>query len=344
MPVLTHRLRAPFRLEAEHSDRIPGPDGPESVRVRLLAGAICGSDLAKYRGVPDPRWPHDGQIGFPLHEVVGRLADGEAGPGERVIGMSSEFRGLAEEFRADPALLVPVPDGLCDVHATMIQPLATVLCAVERIGDPAGRRVVVIGLGSIGALFAHVLARRGAARVVAVDPVPRADLAPDLGVDETVLGTARGWTATGDVAGVFDICVEAVGHQQQTFADSVRLAAPGGRIVAFGVPDDSHYAVPMVEMFRKQLTVQLGETTDWARHLRAAGRYVLEHAASLGGYITDVYPLARADEAFRAAATAREGQLKIALSTDATGPDRPCVLAPVARRHDRPGPAGEGAR
>lgn len=336
MTGLTHRLRAPFHLEGEYSEETPGPAGPGSVRVRLLAGAICGSDLAKYRGVPDPRWPHDGEIGFPLHEVVGRMLDGDgAVPAARVIGMSSEFRGLAEEFRADPALLVPVPDELCDVHATMIQPLATVLCAVERIPDPEGKRVVVIGLGSIGALFAHVLRRRGAARVVAVDPVDRTDLAADFGLDESVRATARAWVSTGDVAGGFDICVEAVGHQQQTFGDAVRLAAPGGRIVAFGVPDDSHYAVPMVEMFRKQLTVQLGETTEWARHLCAAGRYVVDHAASLGRYVTDVFPLARADDAFRAAATARAGQLKIALSTDATGPDGRCVLAPPVRRHDR---------
>lgn len=325
--MLALRLAGPGRLESVETSEIPGPSTDGHVRVRLLAGAICGSDLAKFRGVPDPRWPHDGSVGFPLHEVVGEVvAPGTVEDRRRVVGMSSQFRGLAEEFQADPGLLVPVPDELCDVHATIIQPLATILCSVGRMPDPRGRRVAVIGLGSIGALFAHVLRQRGAAYICAVDPVDRTHLEQSFGLDRTVQATSRTWVQTEEVAGTFDLVIEAVGHQVQTLSDAVRLAAPGGHLVAFGVPDETHYAVPITEMFRKQLTVQLGETTDWRRHLTNSTDYLLAHAASLGGYVTDAFALADAQRAFMAAATARSGQLKIGLFGPTADRHRTCLM------------------
>ena len=46
----------------------------------------------------------------------------------------------------------------------MVQPLCTVLHQLDRIPDVAGKRVAVIGQGSIGLLFSHAVkarARRG---------------------------------------------------------------------------------------------------------------------------------------------------------------------------------------
>lgn len=338
-PMLALRLTRPHVIERVTTAVPPGPDGDEYVRVRLLAGAICGSDLAKFRGVPDPRWPHDGEIGFPLHEIVGELvAPGTQDDGVRVVGMASQFRGLAEEFFADPSLLVLVPEELCDVHATMIQPLATVLCSVGRMPDPSGKRVAIVGLGSIGALFAHVLRQRGAGEVWAVDPVDRTDLRSSFGLDGTVQLTSRAWAAQEGVADSFDLIVEAVGHQAQTFADAVRLAAVGGHVVGFGVPDESHYAVPITEMFRKQLTVQLGETTNWRQHLQNATSYLLEHTESLAGYLTDAFPLADAGLAYTAAATPRPGQLKVGIYGPPSLRDRRCLMPAVGVRFHEPAP------
>lgn len=319
----------------------PGPsERPDAVRLRLLAGAICGSDLAKIRGVPDPRWPHDGEPGFPLHEVVGEVLEDRSGRfarGDRVVGMSSEFRGLAEEFYADPALLIPAPAQLCDVHATTVQPLATILCSVGRM-PPRRKRVAIVGFGGIGALFSHLLSP-DAEIVVAIDPVDRSDVAATFGAIQPTPLTSR--TAVSAEApdliraDSFDLVIEAVGHQIGTFTDSVRLAKAGGHLVGFGVPDEAFYAVPMVEMFRKQLTVQLGETTNWQDHLQNASADMVRHTTGLEHFITDVYDFARAPDAFAAAVHPRAGQLKVAISADsgATSIDHGDCLFATPRRH-----------
>jgi threonine dehydrogenase-like Zn-dependent dehydrogenase len=77
-----------------------------------------------------------------------------------------------------------VPGALEDAVATYVEPLACVLRGAERV--PRGR-VLVVGHGFIGRLFAAVLERRGDT-VFAVDRNPlRAGRAPDGPVDAAVL-------------------------------------------------------------------------------------------------------------------------------------------------------------
>ena len=64
-------------------------------------------------------------------------------------------------------------DELSHVEATVVQPLCTVLHQLDRIPEVAGKRVAVIGQGSIGLLFSHALKARGAAWVTGVDRVDR---------------------------------------------------------------------------------------------------------------------------------------------------------------------------
>ena len=77
-----------------------------------------------------------------------------------------------------------VPDELSDAVGTYIEPLACVLRGAERV--PRGR-VLVVGQGFVGRLFAEVLRRRGD-DVYAIDTNPeRAGRAPDGPVDAAVL-------------------------------------------------------------------------------------------------------------------------------------------------------------
>ena len=66
-----------------------------------------------------------------------------------------------------------IPDHLGDEEASFVEPLACCLRAVDRARVEPGDTVVVIGLGSIGCLFAQLLKRAGAV-VVGVDPARRA--------------------------------------------------------------------------------------------------------------------------------------------------------------------------
>ena len=199
-----------------------------------------------------------------MHEVVGTTA-----AGARIVGWAEGHRGLAEYFVAREDAIVELDDELSDVEATVVQPLCTVLHQLDRLGDVEGRRVAVIGQGPIGLLFSHALKARGAAHVIGVDRVDRGDCAEAFGVDEVVWDDASAWAASLDEDRP-EIVVEAVGHHAGPLEAAVEALAPGGTVLAFGVPDESHYAFPFTAFFRKHATLIAGAATDRARALARA--------------------------------------------------------------------------
>lgn len=194
---------------------IPEPVG-EGELVRVLACGLCGSDVEKIG-----RAAAGSVLG---HEVVAEREDGErvvlvhhlpCGDCKRCrAGHESTcdaFRaativpgGFAALARAREA--VEVGDGVQDAIATYAEPLACVLRGAERV--PRGR-VLVIGQGFVGRLFAEVLRRRGD-DVFSLDPRPeRAGRAPDAPVGAAVLcapagaDEAAGWVVPGGLLLVF---------------------------------------------------------------------------------------------------------------------------------------------
>ncbi len=311
-----HRLSAPGRLEAVEAPE-PGDPGPGDVVARFEAGGICGSDLPSFLGTLDLlTGDSHGQPGYPLHELVGEVVASAADDvpvGARIVGWAKGHLGLAEYFPARAShVLVLEGDALTPPRATVIQPLCTVLYAVRRLGDVTGARVAILGQGSIGLLFSHALKQAGAAHITGVDPVDRRDVAGEFGVDEMVWDTASQWSAgLGDERP--DIVVEAVGHQAATLEDAVEALAPGGTVLAFGVPDETHYAFPFARFFRKDGTLLGGVTRDRRNSLAAARDYLIEHEAMLDAYITDVFAAADAQAAFELAVKPTAGRLKVVL-------------------------------
>jgi L-iditol 2-dehydrogenase len=209
------------------------PDGPGEL-VRVLACGLCGSDVEKL--YPE----HAGRVLG--HEVVAETADGRrvalvhhAACGEcercraghestceRFAAPTIRPGGFAERVRAQAWL--ELPDGVDDALGTAVEPLACVLRGAERV--PSGR-VLVVGHGFIGRLFAAVLDRRGD-EVFAVDADPRrAGRAPDGPVDAAILA------GTGGV---------------ETALDALE---PGGTLLVFADAG----AIPADRVYRGELTV-----------------------------------------------------------------------------------------
>jgi threonine dehydrogenase-like Zn-dependent dehydrogenase len=306
--VWAYALSAPGRFERVE---VPEPvAGPDRVVARLLAGGICGSDLPSFIGRRNTFVDFYGQPGYPLHEVVGEVVSGALPAGTRIVGWAEHHLGLAEYFVARLDAICPVAE-LSDVQATVIQPLCTVLHQLDRLGDVRGARAAVIGQGSIGLLFAHALKSRGAASVTGVDRVDRSDVSAAFGVDEAVTEDATAWAASAGDA--FDIVVEAVGHHAGPLEAAVTALAPHGTVLAFGVPDESHYAFPFKAFFRKYATLIAGAATDRAAALERAREYLLAHRALLDPYITTVVGVHEAQRAFETALLPRRGQIKTVL-------------------------------
>jgi L-iditol 2-dehydrogenase len=235
--------------------------------MHVQACGLCGSDLEKLGAAP---------AGTVLgHEVVARTEEGRRVAlvhhrpcgrcGRCLAGHEStceEFAagtilpgGFAERVRAVEG--VDLPDAIDDVTGTFAEPLACVLRGAERV--PRGR-VLVVGHGFVGRLFASVLRRRGDEVFVRdVDP-SRNGPPPDGAVDAAVLCAPGG------------------------AADAVASLEPGGTLLVFasGGPLDTDL------IYRRELRVA-GSRSATPSHLRRA----VELLPTLDPVEADVLPLER---------------------------------------------------
>jgi threonine dehydrogenase-like Zn-dependent dehydrogenase len=318
-----HTLTAPGHFELAEVDA-PNPLHLAEGRIiiRFIAGSICGSDLPHFRGViteqrtdsspSAPRLP-----GFPLHEIVGEIVDANGTglqAGTRVVGWAESSLGLAELFVSRADEVIPVgDDSLSAIAATVIQPLACVLCAMDRIANVAGATVAVIGQGPLGVLFSHAAKSLGAARVIGVDRVDRAATAPHFGVDDVVWSSSDRWARLLGDSERPTIVIEAVGHQMNTLNDAVEAVAVGGSIYYFGIPDDRCYPFNFQQFMRKSLSLASGPTTSRHRWLLEAERYLRAHPALPASYCTHEFHTTEVQRAFEVANVPAPNRLKVSL-------------------------------
>lgn len=291
------------------------------VLLRVLAGGICGSDLPAFKGMVTPYLDTGapgalGVPGFPLHEVVGEVLASrhlDHSPGARVVGWDTNFRSLAERTVTKGSDLATYDPALAPEVAVMLQPLACVLYAVSQIPQVAGRRAAVLGQGPIGLLFSHALKAAGASWVSGVDRVDRSEEAASFGVDNAVTSYTDRWSRQLEDGERPEVIVEAIGHQVATLGHAIDAVAEGGLIYYFGVPDDPVYPVNLAALFRKNLTLVSGITTERHRWLAEADGYLRRFPELAGTYITHVLPGRRAQEAFDLAVAPSAHRLKISI-------------------------------
>ncbi len=299
---------------------------PGQILLRVMVGGICGSDLPYFRGkvmpfgVPtEDGGPPIAPPGAPLHEVVGEVIasrDDTVAIGSLVVGWATGMNAMSEYIVVNGTDVVAFSAELSPSLAIMLQPLACVIYAVDALQNIEGSRAAVIGQGSIGVLFSHVLKSRGAAHVTGIDRVDRTDVADTFGVDEVVWGASDRWAATvHDERERPDIVIEAVGHQVSTLVDATTVLADGGQIYYFGVPDDPIYPFPMSRFLRVRGRLYSGYTPVVARRdcLVRADAYVRQHPEITTSYISRTFKFAEAQEAFTTANTPARGQLKVTL-------------------------------
>ncbi len=194
-------------LDADGRPRLSEVDAPDD-SVPVLACGLCGSDVEKlgsplYAGavLGHEVAVRDGERRLALvhHRPCGKCARCRAGHEstcEQFAKATIVPGGFAERVRATDG--VEIPDSLDDARATMIEPLACVLRGAAHV--PRGR-VLVIGNGFVGRLFAAVLERRGDDVFVADADPARAGRVPDGPVDAVVICARGAGTAALDAVG-----------------------------------------------------------------------------------------------------------------------------------------------
>jgi (R,R)-butanediol dehydrogenase/meso-butanediol dehydrogenase/diacetyl reductase len=272
------RFHAARDIRIEDVAEPDGRLAPDDVLIAPMVSGICGTDLHEYVAGPivTPQTPHvfTGATNPQIlgHEFSARvIATGSAvthvAAGDRVsiqpllsprddyygkrglyhlspkmgcVGLSWAWGGMAEKAVVKDYNAQPVPDGISDEQAAMIEPAAVALYGVDRGGVSAGSTVLVSGAGPIGALTVLAAHAAGASTIIVSEPNPNrrriiAEIAPyaivadPKGSDLQTL--VRDLTEEG--VGV-DVALECVGLEASLNAcvDAVRRQ---GRVVQVGL-------------------------------------------------------------------------------------------------------------
>lgn len=239
--------------------------------------------------------------------------------------------GWGQELAAHRSQMHPVPDGLSDEQALLVEPLACAVHTALRAGVGRGDRVLVSGAGSVG-LFATLALREltpaGEVVVVAKHAHQR-ELARELGASEVVapgevLRRIRRTTGAFQLQpemsspyllGGVDVAVDAVGSAT-SLETALQATRAGGRVVLSGMPARADLSAAW---FRE---LEVVGTYASARE-EPGGRSAFATALELAGHDAvariakevAAYPLHRWREALDHAHSAgRLGTVKVAFS------------------------------
>jgi (R,R)-butanediol dehydrogenase/meso-butanediol dehydrogenase/diacetyl reductase len=261
-------LYGPKDLRVEEVAEPPAP-GVGEVTIAVHRCGLCGTDLHEfsYGGPMTPlaaAHPWSGHAGPTVigHEFMGTVSRAGArtslSEGDRVVAGAgrwcggcapcrtgrtnlcehyftyglSTHGGMASFVTVPEVMCVPVPDNCTDGNAVLAQPVAIAMHALDRAAPPAGSAVLVVGAGAVGALLVAAAADAGlAVHVVDLD-AGRLDAARRLGATATgLIEPAVGTSPFRGISTVFETSGSAAG-----LGLALTAAAPGGRIVAVGLP------------------------------------------------------------------------------------------------------------
>jgi UDP-N-acetyl-2-amino-2-deoxyglucuronate dehydrogenase len=224
--------------------------GPAQVTVETLVTAVSpGTERAQWLRLPNaqPHFPYT-----PGYSGVGRVLAGgnEAMPVGSLVAIARLPHASVATVPASWA--TPVPDGVEPREAALVYLAIIAGYGVQRAGDVSGRRVCVVGAGTIGALALR-MARLSAPSETIVVATSRAreeaTLERGAGRFEVVAGAGAGAGAGGIDA---DVVIEATGDPQ-ALRTAVSAAADGATIVLLGSSRGTTDAVPIAELQRRNL-------------------------------------------------------------------------------------------
>ena len=284
-----------------YRDDLPDPvPGPGQVLVAVRSCGICGSDLhfashgaevlslsgemSSGAGGMDVDLSRDVFMG---HEFSAEIL--EPGPGtdthpagtlvtsipvllsgaglEAIVYSNTTVGGYAERMLLSAPLLLPIPNGLNPQYASLAEPMAVGLHAVNKSGIQPGDSALVLGCGPIGIAIIAALRIRGVETVVAADFSPkRRELAATMGAHQMIDPAQGSPFDSAKPAVVFD----AVGIPG-IIDDVLRRARHGTRLVVAGVCMQADTVHPFFAI-AKEINVQFVlayDAQEFADSLRA---------------------------------------------------------------------------
>jgi L-iditol 2-dehydrogenase len=321
---------APGRVDLREVP-IPRP-GPGQVLLRIERALAGGTDRKAFlRG--HPQIPMPGPFG---HRYAGSIVDlgPEAPPleiGQPVMGvhsapclacdlcrkqrwhlcpdvMKEKVLGAFGQYLCIPAAvarqnLFPRPLQLSAEHAALLEPLACVVHGLELLDWRCVENVLILGLGSMGLLFAQLLpSYTTAARAGAGRRTQRLALARQFGLQSVYDVNDRPLSQVLPPTEKFDCVIECTG-QLQGWQEAFERTLPGGQVLLFGgIPREVVFPVDSYRLHYEEVRV-LGSFHFSPRDVAKAREYLLAGGLQLNALISGCLPLTRITEALAALQT-----------------------------------------
>ncbi len=338
-------LTAPERIECrEVPDLTAARLGEDEILIRVKKIGICGSEIHSYRGEHPATYypvvqgheysgivaavgsrvtackPGDKATARP-QLVCGRCAPcrrGQYNVCENLRVQAFQADGAAQDYFIVPQdRLVRLPETFSLEYGAMIEPAAVGAHAASRAGDLAGRNVVVSGAGTIGNLVAQFVLARGARRVLITDVSDyRLEIARKCGIADT-LNVAKTPLKEGikEVFGDegFQAAFEVAGVESSVRA-LMECAEKGSTIVVVAVFAKDP-AISMFHLGEHELTLA---GTMMYRHedYLTAVEEISSGKITLAPLVTDRFPFAQYDEAYRFIARNQEKCMKVIIDLE----------------------------
>lgn len=335
-------MTAPGKIEIRQVEK-PHPAEGE-VLVKMSRIGVCGSDIHVYHGLH----PYTSYPVVQGHEVSGVIAEtgqGVAGlkPGECVTFMPQvtcgkcyscrhgmyhicdslkvmgfQTGGAAQEYfpvAADKVLSLPA--SISVDQAAMIEPVSVAVHAVRRAGDIAGKKVIVLGAGTIGNLVGQVAKALGAEAVMITDiNAFKLQKAAECGIDfcvDTSAGEPGSAIAEKFGADKADVILECVGSQD-TISQAIANARKGSTIIIVGVFGKK--PVADLGLVQDRELVLKGTLMYQKRDYETAIDLVSKGKIHLNEMISNHFPFDQYLAAFEAIEAAKGNILKVMIDLD----------------------------
>jgi len=329
---------------------VPSPQlvSNSDVLIRVKTVGVCGSDIHYYTtgriGSQIIEFPFT--IGHEAAGTVERIGNAvtRVRPGQRValdpavscgrcdqcragrehtcrtllfLGCPGQLTGALCEFIVLPErCCYPISDTMTFDQATLSEPLAIALYAVEQSSAPPKANVAILGMGPIGMSVFHVLRTTNVGNVFVTDKIEErlkfaGQLKPKWSGNPLHADVVSEITRIEPL--LMDIVYECSGDEK-AIRQAIQLLKPGGRLVIVGITDVDEVAFPIHELRRKEITI-----TNIRRQVHCTQKgidLISNHQVDIDSMATHHFRLEETQKAFDVVANYRDGVMKAIISID----------------------------
>jgi len=330
--------------------QVPDPEikNDTDVLIRIKTVGVCGSDIHYYTtgriGNQVVEYPFIvGHEAAGIVEKVGKKVT-KLKPGQRIaidpavycgqcdqcqsgrvhtcrklifLGCPKQLAGCLSEYLVMPEYCCfPIKDSMSFDQATLCEPLAIGVYAVERSGLPPKANIAILGAGPIGMSVFHVLRTKDIYNIFITDKIEeRLEHARNLNPK---------WRGNPDKQDVvkeitelepllMDVVFECSGDKE-AMLQAYQLLKPGGKMIQVGIPEFDEICLPIHELRRKEITIinirRQNECTQKAIDL------IDNQEINIDSMVTHRFSLEQTGEAFELVAQYSDGVMKAIIDMD----------------------------